>query len=326
MLDWFFDTFTKSLITNIVILTFIIYFISRLIKRRKKKRKRQSATLNQQYGTYSHSNIFNPRVPSEESIQFLNKIIKALDPTEKDIEKAFNGFQFNVPSSSPFSLFLRIKVVIFAQSTYKLFATLNKIFPASLTIQSKQDLRRKDTGFIISPLSDFFVLLSPSPAMWEEVLNNQKVQDSLLKLKGKVKRTYTQDVKYIYIRDNYVESILVGEQTVIDLVKLIILMHQQMKKLFSGLEDFEVEKLLCYNCEDPFDPLEEVCDKCGAPRPRCIVCHLDLKPSEKEEVVTLPCCGVYAHKNHIISWLEQNPQCPNCHTNLNHWLKKIKLL
>ena len=25
-------------------------------------------------------------------------------------------------------------------------------------------------------------------------------------------------------------------------------------------------------------------------------------------------------------WLEQNPQCPNCHQNLGHWLNKLKML
>ena len=102
--------------------------------------------------------------------------------------------------------------------------------------------------------------------------------------------------------------------------------HSILTTLFSGIDEYEVERLECYNCGDPFDVSEEVCDKCNSPRPRCIICHLDLKRTDQEEVVTLPCCDIYSHKNHIISWLKQNPHCPNCHKNLSHWLNKVLML
>ncbi|MHA2358275.1 MAG: RING finger domain-containing protein [Candidatus Heimdallarchaeaceae archaeon] len=94
----------------------------------------------------------------------------------------------------------------------------------------------------------------------------------------------------------------------------------------EGIKEYEIEKLECYGCKDIFDPLEDTCNVCGAPRPRCLICYADLKPSEQEEVVELPCCGIFAHKEHIISWLSQESICPNCHIDLSSWLTKLKIL
>jgi len=62
---------------------------------------------------------------------------------------------------------------------------------------------------------------------------------------------------------------------------------------------------------------KEVCDDCNSPRPRCIICYQDLKPSEEENVVILPCCQIYAHREHIKVWLRKKPSCPNCHADLS---------
>ncbi|MHA1347354.1 MAG: RING finger domain-containing protein [Candidatus Heimdallarchaeaceae archaeon] len=55
-----------------------------------------------------------------------------------------------------------------------------------------------------------------------------------------------------------------------------------------------------------------------------MICFQDLKPSSENEVVMLPCCSIYAHKPHIITWLKENTKCPNCKTNLKYWLEEIE--
>lgn len=83
----------------------------------------------------------------------------------------------------------------------------------------------------------------------------------------------------------------------------------------------KVPELKCFNCNDTFDLSEETCDKCGAPRPSCVVCLLNLDTSEKEAVIKVPCCGVYAHEDHLKMWLKTNSKCPNCHENLAKLLR-----
>ena len=65
------------------------------------------------------------------------------------------------------------------------------------------------------------------------------------------------------------------------------------------------------------------CKKCLAKRPTYVVCLLNIDSSEKEGIMRLPCCGVYAHINHIEQWLEKNSKCPNCHQDLNRIFIKM---
>jgi len=80
----------------------------------------------------------------------------------------------------------------------------------------------------------------------------------------------------------------------------------------------------CYACGEKLDENDIECPECKAKRPRCTVCLLDLQPSEKDNVVQTPCCGIYAHKSHLIIWLEKTHLCPNCKTNQARWLEKLK--
>ncbi|NPD87387.1 MAG: hypothetical protein HGN29_01605 [Asgard group archaeon] len=82
----------------------------------------------------------------------------------------------------------------------------------------------------------------------------------------------------------------------------------------SILRKQSIDTIICYSCRDVFIEKENVCDKCGAPKPNCIVCGLDLSPETdpSEKVIILPCCSVYVHTEHILEWLEIKELCPNC--------------
>ena len=109
------------------------------------------------------------------------------------------------------------------------------------------------------------------------------------------------------------------------LIELIVLIGKEILEPDIEYKIFEVEKLKCYSYNTLFDRLEEKCKKCGAPKPRCTVCQLDLSILGKEDVLQLPCCGVYAHWDHIVKWLKQNPIYPNCMENLENWLDLISV-
>ncbi|MCG3221609.1 MAG: hypothetical protein H7641_09545 [Candidatus Heimdallarchaeota archaeon] len=290
-----------------IIIGLIIFSVIRRRKRRRVKR-RPAYTVPTRTAVSTYQTSVN-----------LNNIINNLNASEHNLERASNGFSFVVPQKHKYSLFTRIKIIQFSSNSIKVFGTLNKQFPSFLDVLRRDNriITNKDE-FNIPLLSNVYYLFSSTPPIWKEVLKNEQINDYFLAL-----RAY---LDYFYLRSDYLEAVLYSDTAVITLLNLSVLLHDSLKSLFSGTDEQEVELLSCYNCQDPFDPTEEICDKCGVPRPRCIICNLDLKPSEKEEVVNTPCCGVYTHKNHIISWLKQKSSCPNCHAELGHWLSKLQLI
>ena len=108
-------------------------------------------------------------------------------------------------------------------------------------------------------------------------------------------------------------------QPVLRLMKEIYSEFLEQKTGVRAVIDIE-----CYACCEKRDENDIECPKCKAKRPRCSVCLLDLQPTEMEDVVQTPCCGIYAHKNHLIIWLEKTHACPNCKTDQVRWLEKLK--
>lgn len=299
-----------TIISELAFPIIVVVIIVSVVKRRKRKRVRQRPAYT--IPTRTAVSTYQPSIN-------LNKIIENLNASDHNLERASNGFSFIVPQKHKYSLFSRIKIIQFSANSIKVFGTLNKQFPSFLDVLRRDNrmIANKDE-FNVPPLSNVYYLFSSTPPLWREVLRDAQINDYFLAL-----RAY---LDYFYLRDDYLEAVVYSDTAVITLLNLSVLLHDSLKSLVSGVGEEEVEMLRCYNCDDPFDPTEEICDKCGVPRPRCIICYLDLKPSEREEVVNTPCCGVYTHKSHIISWLKQKSNCPNCHAQLGHWLNKLQLI
>jgi hypothetical protein len=239
---------------------------------------------------------------------------------EENVMHLSRGFQINIPKGHRYDLFSAIKITKENKKTIKVVAVLTKVIPSYLDIRPANTYygTTKDS-FSVIDLNRSFKFYSSAPDMWREIFANYRIKDLL--------QYNATHIQHFYLREEYMESLVSYDQAIISILTLTKLIHEEMKKLFGVLDSYEIEKLICFNCKDPFDPMEEVCDKCGSSRPRCIVCLLDLHPSDiDQEIVTTPCCGVYAHKSHIISWLKQNPHCPNCHANLSHWLGQMQII
>ena len=256
---------------------------------------------------------------SSKSSRDLEWIKTELEAKEENILRLSMGYQFNVPKGHKYDLFKAIKITRESRRDVKVVGILNKVIPSYLDIRpANSGYGTTKDSFIIIDLKRSFNFYSTAPDMWREIFTDENIKSIFLE--------NTSLIKHYYVRGEYLEAIASYDETIISILSVTKLIHEGMKQLFGVLEDYQIEKLVCYNCKDPFDPLEEVCDKCGASRPRCIVCLLDLYPSEiDEDVVTTPCCGVYTHKDHIIVWLKQNPICPNCHENLKHWLGQLQI-
>ncbi len=238
---------------------------------------------------------------------------------EDDVMHLSMGYQIKIPKGHKYDFFSAIKITRESRRSIKVVAILTKVLPSYLDVRPANTYYgTTKNSFSVTDLNRNFKFYSTAPDMWREIFANHDIKDLL--------QYNATHIQHFYLREEYMEALVSYDQAIISILTLTKMIHKKMKKLFGVLDSYEIEKLVCFNCKDPFDPMEEVCDKCGSARPRCIVCLLDLHPSDlDQEVVTTPCCGVYAHKKHMISWLKQNPQCPNCHKNLRHWLGQMRM-
>jgi len=231
-----------------------------------------------------------------------------------------NGYIFEVPEEHIYAdYFERIKVVY-----DEVFKGINLVLKLKSDSLLSLDIRKRDSifsdkrnEFSISPLSSVYTLNSQTPEIWETLFSDPIFQQNLLLL-----RPYFE---YFSLKGEYIEAQVYTDQAVVKLIDWIMELNPSMESISKNIDSAETEVLLCYNCQDPFDPLEETCNKCGSARPRCIICYQDLKPQEENDVVMLPCCGIYAHKDHIMKWLEKKSICPNCHSSLSRWMNQKRI-
>ena len=216
---------------------------------------------------------------------------------------------FNFPPDNTLEFLANVSLVLKGSEMITLEALLLYEYPFSLSIRKIDVKNLKDANF-----RDLYYIFSTRESLMETVSNNQKIQSILMK--------QALHIKSVTFKGKFVSGILTSPFEIYQLLELIRLIYLEIS--IDDYGDIDVEELLCYSCGDKFEVNEEKCTSCNAKRPTCCVCLLDLKPSEKDEVVSTPCCEVYAHKEHILAWLENNPRCPNCKKDLYLWIRTLK--
>ena len=68
--------------------------------------------------------------------------------------------------------------------------------------------------------------------------------------------------------------------------------------------------LTCTTCGEIIPSSNEVCSACGSQKPVCYICLSPLLANE--DIVKVPCCQNYAHKEHIINWINVDGSCQKC--------------
>jgi hypothetical protein len=308
------ESFAILVIIFSVIVIFILVGIARSVRKKEKYTKNIKSRI---------SEITPKSDPTryKGKSKILEWLKSEIMENNANVLRLSKGYQIKIPRGHKYDLFSAIKITQESKKTIKIVGILTKVIPSYLDIRNSKILygSTKDS-FSVFDLDRDFKLYSTAPDMWREIFTNSEIINLL--------QNNSLHIQHYYLRGEYMEALISHNQVGLGttILSLTILIHEELKKLFGILDSTEIEKLVCYNCQDPFDPLEEVCDKCGSSRPRCIVCLLDLYPSDIErDVVTTPCCGVYAHKDHIITWLKQDPRCPNCHKNISHWLGQLQI-
>ncbi|NPD88366.1 MAG: E3 ubiquitin protein ligase [Asgard group archaeon] len=258
----------------------------------------------------------------KEKSAFINNIVTDLKLDQEIIEKTTDGLRIRKLSNHKlYSNFNQIKIVYDdAHKAYRLAMHLRNNIALSLDVKRRDRIySQKKSEFSVPILDNVYILDSSTPEIWQNLFKINHLKENLLMLRP--------HLEYLSLKGNTIEVLIKPDKksskTITKLLDWILSLDPSMRTLSEDSDISRAELLLCYNCQETFDPLEEVCNKCQSPRPRCIICFQELKPAEDEDVVILPCCKIYAHKKHMISWLKQKTSCPNCHLDLGKWLNQL---
>ncbi|MHA1447367.1 MAG: hypothetical protein ACTSSN_11785 [Candidatus Heimdallarchaeaceae archaeon] len=244
----------------------------------------------------------------EKSLQFLENIRKDIvDMGGTNIKLYYDEVKpslvFMFSKSSKYSFITGIILHIYSDKEMILEGILKKYQHFSLTLH-KNEAGEEDKYSIISSYS----------VVKEGILAKDEFKQKL--------ETVYESVEHLMINQKYVTGNISNIKDLKAFLGLVKELSLELSRLDIGI--IEVEELECLNCGEKISLNDAECSSCGTSRPRCKVCRLELYPSEKEDIVQTPCCGVYAHKLHMIMWLDNHRKCPNCQKLQTRWLDQLK--
>ena len=253
-----------------------------------------------------------PRFSHEISI--MEEMIDDLGGRNRNIHLTPKGiiYSFNFAPNHKFSIFIRVTVKtdidneIIVEAIYKDFQP----FSLSLLVLENEEIEGGNTSNLYKKYS----IKTTYSIDYKRILTKTTIESSLTSLYPLLER--------LVISEKFLSLTLRDKEGVEPSLVVAKEIYEELILLDSGV--VEIREIRCYTCDTVFETDTEKCKKCGSLRPRCIVCILELYPSEKSKIITTPCCGVLAHKEHIIMWLKRNKTCPNCKKSLSRWSKKLE--
>ena len=249
-------------------------------------------------------------------ISILEDIIDGLYGINKKIHLSRRGitYSFNFEHSHNLSFLIVVTIRIDTDNRIILEAILRKYQPFSISFLNLEEKKERET-FDTSEAFRKYTIDATYLLDYEEILSKNIIEKYLIELYPLMER--------LTISKKFVTISLLDSEGIATSLKLVKEIYKELTLRDLGI--VEVSEVRCYNCNSVFTTDIEKCQKCGTLRPRCIVCCLVLYPSEKSKIITTPCCGVLAHKDHIIMWLKRNKTCPNCKEVLSRWLDKLEM-
>ncbi len=255
---------------------------------------------------------------SDKERHLQDKIIPIIEQlgsnTIRTIDSLYPRVIFEFPKEHKYGFMYQNSIEVISSKEHRFSSVLKDEYPIALSIRRRSVKSGIKNETLQISSSEFFTFNSTHSIFYEEILKKKEINSILEELKDSLEQ--------LSFNGRFISGKITLFENVDLLLQLVSLIHDIV--MLKDFGDMEIEQLVCYQCGDPFEITEGVCTSCKAPRPSCIVCLLDMKPSEKKKVVQTPCCGVYAHRDHIISWLETDSTCPNCKKDMFLWLRKLK--
>lgn len=296
-----------AIVSVIVLVLFAIFYHFRYRRRRKHPHNKDTV----------RKKFFKKSLSMKETLSYFSN---NWDLSGKLVEEVYTdryehieeAYIFNIEESHKLSSFSKIRLTVEDGKYIRIRASWRESIPYSIDIRAKRsNIEWYLLGIEIPVMSEVYRIFTKSPNIWKKIFKDNIILDQFLDVH--------KSTVLIFIREEYVELLVIDERVAVDLILTVLRIEEAVRSPTLEIKATKVEKLRCYNCRDLIDPTEEYCDKCNSPRPICIVCHLDLRISEMKEIVTLPCCGVYAHRSHLNKWLKIKSQCPNCLADISDW-------
>jgi len=296
-----------AIVSVIVLVLFAIFYHFRYRRRRKHPHNKDTV----------RKKFFKKSLSMKETLSYFSN---NWDLSGKLVEEVYTdryehieeAYIFNIEESHKLSSFSKIRLTVEDGKYIRIRASWREFIPYSIDIRAKRsNIEWYLLGIEIPVMSEVYRIFTKSPNIWKKIFKDNIILDQFLDVH--------KSTVLIFIREEYVELLVIDERVAVDLILTVLRIEEAVRSPTLEIKATKVEKLRCYNCRDLIDPTEEYCDKCNSPRPICIVCHLDLRISEMKEIVTLPCCGVYAHRSHLNKWLKIKSQCPNCLADISDW-------
>ena len=261
------------------------------------------------------------RTVKTENLLFATNIkvsLRNFDISNIKITETNNELKLSFDSSkqNKYPLFLQFFIKCVQDGSIVLDGLFKKIQPFKVSIRSFGDEAKKKGQESIEDLKSQYIISSNDELLVKSLNQNSRITQKLIAL--------SSNLELIMINRKYFVVTFYDAYHLNKIVDLLGELYKEFVNQQTGLKT--VTYIKCFDCGENLDENDEKCPNCNANRPRCAICLLDLQPAEKEEVIQMPCCGVYGHREHIMMWVEKAHTCPNCKAKQIEWLDELNRL
>ncbi len=241
--------------------------------------------------------------------------LRSLDIPDVKITEINNEFRLSFDSSkqTKYPFFLQFFIRYERDGSIVLDGLFKKIHPFKVSIRSFEDKAKKEGQDSFEDLNDQFLINSNDDLLVKSLYQNSRITQKLIAL--------SSNLELIMVNRKYFVVTFYDVGNLIEVIDLLGELYNEFVNQQTGLKS--VTYIKCFDCGEDLDENDEKCPNCDANRPRCAICLLDLQPAEKEEIVQMPCCGVYGHREHVLMWVERAHTCSNCKTKMIDWLDEL---
>ncbi len=244
--------------------------------------------------------------------------LQSLEISNIKIQEVNNELRLSFDSSnqSKYPFFLQFFIRYEQDGSIILDGLFKKIQPFKVSIRSFGDEAKKKGQESFQDLNSHYIISSNDELLVKSLNQNSRITQKLIAL--------SSNLELIMVNRKYFVAIFYDTGYLAKILDLLGELYKEFVNQKTGLKT--VTYIKCFDCGEDLDENDEKCPNCNANRPRCAICLLDLQPAEKEEVIQMPCCGVYGHREHIMIWVEKSHTCPNCRAKQIEWLDELNRL
>ena len=241
--------------------------------------------------------------------------LKSLDILDIKIQETNDELilSFDSLKQNKYPFFLQFFIKYLQDGSIVLDGLFKKIQPFKVSIRSFGHEVKKENLESFEDLNSHYIISSNDELFVNSLNQNSRITQKLIAL--------SSNLELIMVNRKYFVVTFQDAKYLIKIIDLLGELYKEFVNQKTGLKT--VTYINCFDCGENLDENDEKCPNCNANRPRCAICLLDLQPAEKEEVIQMPCCGVYGHREHILMWVEKAHTCPNCNAKKSDWLDEL---